>query len=154
MSKPSFQEKFRYFFDNTMSKGVAALIGWLALAMSVLIVVTSVVVWIAGIATSSSFVEQIWVFLLRVLGGTKELPWSFRLATLGIVLGGIFVMSSLVSLLTTGFRKKLDELRKGRSKVIENNHTVILGWSESIFTIISELLVANENQQNPRPNHN
>ena len=150
MSKPSFQERFRYFFDNTMSKGVAALIGWLALAMCVLIVVTSAVVWIAGIATASSFVEQTWVFLLRVLGGTKELPWSFRLATLVIVLGGIFVMSSLVSLLTTGFRKKLDELRKGRSKVIENNHTVILGWSESIFTIISELLIANENQQNPR----
>jgi voltage-gated potassium channel Kch len=31
--------------------------------------------------------------------------------------------------------------------VIENDHTVILGWSEGIFTIISELIVANENKQ-------
>ena len=147
MSKPTFRDRFHYFFDNTMSKGVVALIGWLAVAMCLLIVLTSIVIWFAGIATESSLVEQIWAYLVRVLGGTNELPWSFRLATLIIVLGGIFVMSSLISLLTTGFRSKLDSLRKGRSRVIENDHTVILGWSEGIFTIISELIVANENKQ-------
>ncbi len=147
MSKPTFRDRFHYFFDNTMSKGVVALIGWLAVAMCLLIVLTSIVIWAAGVATESSLVEQMWAYLVRVLGGTKELPWSFRLATLIIVLGGIFVMSSLISLLTTGFRSKLDGLRKGRSKVIENDHTVILGWSEGIFTIISELIVANENRR-------
>ncbi len=147
MIKPTFKDRFHYFFDNTLSKGTVALIGWLAVVMCLLIVLTSIVIWFAGIATESSLVEQIWAYLVRVLGGTNELPWSFRLATLIIVLGGIFVMSSLISLLTTGFRSKLDSLRKGRSRVIENDHTVILGWSEDIFTIISELIVANENKQ-------
>ena len=147
MIKPTFKDRFRYFFDNTLSKGTVALIGWLAVVMCLLIILTSIVIWVTGIATESSLVEQIWAYLVRVLGGTKELPWSFRLATLIIVLGGIFVMSSLISLLTTGFRSKLDGLRKGRSKVIENDHTVILGWSEGIFTIISELIVANENRR-------
>ena len=147
MIKPTFKDRFRYFFDNTLSKGTVALIGWLAVVMCLLIILTSIVIWVTGIATESSLVEQIWAYLVRVLGGTKELPWSFRLATLIIVLGGIFVMSSLISLLTTGFRSKLDSLRKGRSRVIENDHTVILGWSEGIFTIISELIVANENKQ-------
>ena len=147
MIKPTFKDRFHYFFDNTLSKGTVALIGWLAVVMCLLIVLTSIVIWFAGIATESSLVEQIWAYLVRVLGGTNELPWSFRLATLIIVLGGIFVMSSLISLLTMGFRSKLDSLRKGRSRVIENDHTVILGWSEGIFTIISELIVANENKQ-------
>ncbi len=147
MIKPTFKDRFRYFFDNTLSKGTVALIGWLAVVMCLLIILTSIVIWVTGIATESSLVEQIWAYLVRVLGGTKELPWSFRLATLIIVLGGIFVMSSLISLLTTGFKSKLDSLRKGRSRVIENDHTVILGWSEGIFTIISELIVANENKQ-------
>ena len=147
MIKPTFKDRFRYFFDNTLSKGTVALIGWLAVVMCLLIILTSIVIWVTGIATESSLVEQIWAYLVRVLGGTKELPWSFRLATLIIVLGGIFVMSSLISLLTTGFRSKLDSLRKGRSRVIENDHTVILGWSEGIFTIISELIVANKNKQ-------
>jgi voltage-gated potassium channel Kch len=41
-------------------------------------------------------------------------------------------------------------LRKGKSFVIEDNHTLILGWSSKIFTIISELVIANESQKNPR----
>jgi len=147
MSKPTFRDRFRYFFDNTLSKGTVALIGLLAVVMCLLIVLISIVIWVTGIATESSLVEQIWAYLVRVLGGTQELPWSFRLATLIIVLGGIFVMSSLISLLTTGFKSKLDSLRKGRSRVIENDHTVILGWSEDIFSIISELIIANENKQ-------
>jgi len=47
--------------------------------------------------------------------------------------------------LTTGLEDKLDELRKGRSRVIETGHTAILGWSAQVFPIISELVVANEN---------
>ncbi len=44
----------------------------------------------------------------------------------------------------------MDELRKGRSFVIEENHTLILGWSPNVFTIVSELVIANENQKAPR----
>ncbi len=40
----------------------------------------------------------------------------------------------------------MDELRKGRSRVIEKNQTIILGWSEQVFTIITELVAANANQ--------
>jgi len=31
---------------------------------------------------------------------------------------------------------------------LENNHTVILGWSEQIFTVVTELIAANANQKN------
>jgi voltage-gated potassium channel Kch len=34
--------------------------------------------------------------------------------------------------------------------VVEKNHPVILGWSNQIFPIISELVIANENQDDPR----
>ena len=44
----------------------------------------------------------------------------------------------------------MEHLRKGRSLVLENNHTVILGWSPQIFTILTELMIANENQKNAR----
>ena len=40
----------------------------------------------------------------------------------------------------------LRPLRKGRSRVIEAGHTIILGWSEQVFPIISELVIANANQ--------
>ena len=45
---------------------------------------------------------------------------------------------------------RLERLRKGRSRVLESDHTLILGWSSQVFTIISELMIANENQLNAR----
>jgi voltage-gated potassium channel Kch len=44
----------------------------------------------------------------------------------------------------------MDHLRKGRSLVLETYHTLILGWSPQIFTILNELMTANENQSNAR----
>ena len=44
---------------------------------------------------------------------------------------------------------QIDELRKGRSRVIEDGFTLILGWSSKVYSIIGELLIANENQKDP-----
>ena len=43
-------------------------------------------------------------------------------------------------------RDELADLRKGRSRVLESGHTVILGWSPHVFEIIRELVLANENK--------
>ena len=59
---------------------------------------------------------------------------------------GLFSVSLLIGTLTTGLDAKLTELREGRSRVIETGQTVILGWSEQIYAIISELVLANESQ--------
>lgn len=61
-------------------------------------------------------------------------------------LGGIFIVSALIGIIATGFNTKLEELRKGRSFVIESGHTLILGWSPTIFTIIRQLILAKANQ--------
>ena len=54
---------------------------------------------------------------------------------------------------TPGLEGKLAELRKGRSRVVERDHTVILGWSQQIHTVISEIVAANENQPRPLDRH-
>jgi hypothetical protein len=52
--------------------------------------------------------------------------------------------------LSSGLEDKLEELRKGRSRVLETDHTIILNWSPSIFDVISELVIANTSRRNPR----
>ena len=149
MNKPSFFDRARYFFDNTMSRGPIALIGWLALLSAVVILIVTVFVWVAGIAAEATLGEQMWAYLMHALGDYDPMSgvnWSFRLSTLVVTLTGIFVMSTLIGVLTAGIEGKLEDLRKGRSKVIELNHTVILGWSPQVFNIISELVIANESQ--------
>jgi len=66
---------------------------------------------------------------------------------LGVTLGGIFIVSTLIGVLTAGVEGKLEVLRKGRSLVLESGHTLILGWSAQIFNILSELMQANANQK-------
>ena len=79
--------------------------------------------------------------------GSDSGSGTFLGAMLVVTLGGIFVISALIGIINTGIQNRLDELRKGRSRVVESNHTVILGWNQQVFTIISELVGANANQR-------
>ena len=66
-----------------------------------------------------------------------------------LTLGGLFIVSALIGVIATGIDEKLVDLRKGRSRVLESDHTLILGWSETVFTIVSELAIANESRTRP-----
>ncbi|MBN2363823.1 potassium transporter TrkA [candidate division WOR-3 bacterium] len=148
----TFREKFSYAFDNVMSKGPAALIGWLAILSLLVVLIFSVIVLLTHTAPENvGFIKLIWMSMLRTLDpgtmGADEGNVLFLLSMFGVTLGGIFIISTLIGILTTGLESRLDSMRKGRSKIIESNHTVILGWSEQVFTIIRELVIANENQK-------
>jgi voltage-gated potassium channel Kch len=97
-----------------------------------------------------SIYESIWVNMTHVLDpgvlGNHEENWPFRLFMMCTTFLGLVIISTLIGLVSSGILAKLDELRKGRSFVIEQNHVLILGWSSKIFTIIPELVLANENQ--------
>ncbi len=160
MSAPNrhpFSARLRYAFDNYMARGTIALIFGLFLLSLLIIVVVSIVLIISGTLQASSdtqgidLPEMLWRSMLRTLdpgtmgGDTGSI--AFVLAMLFVTLGGIFVISTLIGVLSSGIAGKLTELRKGHSKVLESNHTVILGWSRQIFEIISEIVLANANQR-------
>ena len=148
MNDPSFLDRLRYGFDNLMSKGTIAMIGWLALVTLLMTSAVSIIVWLTRIASEATFADQFWAYLTLALDtdAWMDQGWSFRLAGITIAFTSVFVTSILIGLLATGIANKIEDLRKGRSRVIEKRHTVILGWSEQVFPIISELLIANENQ--------
>jgi voltage-gated potassium channel Kch len=148
----SLRERLRYRFDNTMSRGPVALIAWLFLVSILLIAAISGIVVATGLDPDGrGFLAVAWAGLMRTLDagtmGGDQGSWPFLFLMLAVTLGGIFVVSTLIGILTTGIEAKLDELRKGRSFVAEEDHTVILGWSPQIFTVISELVLANENRR-------
>jgi len=157
MKKPTLQQKWQYFFDNYMSRGTGALIVGLAVIALIVILIAAAVISIGGVALapegstgSMSFGEAAWEGLMRTLdAGTMggDEGWGFRAVMFVVTLGGVFFVSALIGILNNGLEDKLDELRKGRSLVLESEHTVILGWSPQIFTIISELVEANSNRK-------
>jgi len=158
-SKPTWREKLSYWFDNYMSRGTLALILGLGAISLLLICFAAVVITVGGEIVrpadldQMTFIEAFWASLMRTLDpGTMgaDVGWGFRLLMLFVTLGGIFIVSALIGVLNTGLEGQLERLRKGRSRVLEQGHTLILGWSSQVFTIISELMIANENQPNAR----
>lgn len=146
------KNKLRYRFDNLMSKGTGILIATLAIVTLLMITLVSFVVWITGSGDGTSFLSLFWMGVLRSLDpgtmGGDTGSFLFVAAMFVITMGGIFIFSILVGLLTNGISAKLESLQKGHSEVVEKNHTVILGWSSQIFTILTELIEANSNQKN------
>ncbi len=152
MHKATFMDKLRYRFDSFMSRGTIALIGGLAVVSLAVIIVAGLILTVTQFAQEGSgplnLGEAVWESLMRTLdSGTMggDTGWGFRFVMLGVTLGGIFIISALIGVVNNGLEDKLDELRKGRSRVVESNHTVILGWSQQVFSIISELVAANAN---------
>lgn len=63
-------------------------------------------------------------------------------------IAGIVMLSALIAFITTALDQKIYELKRGRSKVIESGHTLILGWSEQrIAEMLRELVLANESEK-------
>lgn len=147
--------RYKYKFDNFVSKGTLAMISGLGIFTLIFIVVFAVVLLLIGFHPDAddtfNIFESIWVNAVHVLDpgvvGNHNENWPFRLFMFLVTILGLVVVSTLIGLVSNGILTKIDELRKGRSFVIEQNHVLILGWSSKIFTIISELVIANENQK-------
>lgn len=155
-SRPTSKQRAQYWFDNLMSKGTPAMILMLFLLSLAVILAAGTIISLFRITQPGnpplSFGEAAWESLMRTLdSGTMggDTGNGFRLMMLLVTLGGVFIVSSLIGVISSGVDSKLTELRKGRSLVLEQNHTVILGWSPQIFTILAELVTANENQKRP-----
>ncbi|MBM3180267.1 MAG: potassium transporter TrkA [Chloroflexi bacterium] len=152
MKSPTIKKRFQYWFDNYMSRGTGALITALFMLSGLIIFTVAALVKITGNAPDDmSLLQLAWMALLRTLDsgtmGGDTGSFFFLFMMLVVTFGGIFVVSALIGIINNGLEDKLDELRKGRSAVLENDHTLILGWTPQIFTIISELVLANESRK-------
>ncbi|MGW0482115.1 CASTOR/POLLUX-related putative ion channel [Nonomuraea sp. NPDC003214] len=153
MSGVKFRERARYWFDNTMSKGTVSLVGWLAVvSMGLVVVVAGLLMWVApnepeGVGGPG---HVLWIALMHALSPDELAADSGSVPYMAVMLvgslGGLFIVSMLVGLLANGFEQKVDRLRRGRSRIVESGHTVVLGWSDQVFTIVAELVKAHASE--------
>ncbi len=144
----------RYRFDNALARGPFVVVAYLALLSLLIVVVTAVVSVLAGFefggSNDDSFVENVWQAMLRTVDAgsfAADTAWPTRVLALLTTLGGIFLAGSLIGLIANAVDQKVEDLRKGRSTVVEAGHTLILGWSPQVPRIIGELVIANESER-------
>lgn len=150
MDSVGWRDRLRYGFDNWMSRGTGAIMALLGLATLVFVFAIALVVVLLRAfpedADNGDLWDIAWGNLMRTLDpGTMgaDAGWGFRLLMLAVTVGGLIFVASLIGIVSGAFDDKMVELRRGRSRVIETDHTVIVGWNNQLFTIISELCTAN-----------
>ena len=136
--KSGFGDRLRYMFDNSMSSGTPALVAWLTAGTLLLILVFAFILTVTGMGndgTDRNFFEELFYNLLHALDpgtiGGDAGSWPFLLTMLGLTLGGLFIVSALIGVLANGIDTKLADLRRGRSIVLEQDHTCLLYTSDA-----------------------
>ena len=143
----------RYRFDNSLSRGIWGVLAWLGLLAVAFFLLIAVVVVVTGIGPGgepTTFPEAVWFALTRSLdpgtfSGDEGL--GFRLVMLIVTLTGIFLAAAIIGLVSSAIDRRLDNLRRGRSLVVEEGHTLILGMSSKLVPIISEIVEANASER-------
>ncbi len=143
--------RWKYWFDQIISGGTGKLLFLLAVCSMVLVGLAAILLAL-GITPIGSeplnYAESFWRTMSIALDpeAVDDEGWSYRLVMLAVAILGILIVSTMIGVLTSGIEGKIAGLRRGRSLVLESDHTVILGWSSKIVTAVQELVIANENQ--------
>ncbi|WP_345942760.1 NAD-binding lipoprotein [Streptomyces sp. SID486] len=137
-------------FDRRLARSTGRLLFWLALGcLAVVVPVSALLVWMDPDAprTLSGRLTAVWRISAQTLrlGEATGAPLRMLLSVLlGLV--ALLCVSTLVGVITTGLGERLAELRRGRSTVLERDHAVVLGWSEQVFTVVAELVAAQQSR--------
>ena len=144
-----------------MSKGGSSIFISMTIVFVVLLVFISVVRGLIMLAFPDATVEREGNFLMGVYitflqmtdpGNMNQDVESNDIYKISAIIGGfsgLIMLSMLIAFITTALDQKINQLKKGRSRIIENDHTLILGWNERIIEILRELFLANESEDNP-----
>ncbi|MFB8031245.1 NAD-binding lipoprotein [Streptomyces sp. NPDC056465] len=152
-SRVPLRSRARYRFDRTLARSTGTLMGWLVITcLAVVVPVSTLLVWTdpGSPPSLSGRLAAAWRTSAETLrlGAATGTPVRLVLsALLGLV--ALLCVSTLVGVITTGLADRMAELSRGRSTVLEQGHVVVLGWSDQVTTVVSELVAA-QAPQRPR----
>ena len=117
---------------------IAALIGLVALAGGVLAYATTAGFNDAGAA--------IWWAFLRLTDpgylGDDEGVLLRTVSTVLTVLGSAIFLGALIAILTQWLNETIEDLERGLTPIAQNNHVLILGWTNRTPTVVRELVLS------------
>ena len=150
--KRSLKERMLYYIDNWLSKGTLPTIILLFAITGLMVFMIAILALVFG--GQDSLAHSLWetmnhAFDPGVLSGDtggKVFLFLMLLATLI----GVFFLAMLIGLINDGIQSRVSEMSKGIEAVVESDHVVILGFNESTFIIIGELIEAYRNQRGRR----
>ncbi|EQC38472.1 hypothetical protein SDRG_04180 [Saprolegnia diclina VS20] len=87
-----------------------------------------------------------WLFISDPGAQGEQHEWKFRVPGFLISIHGMVFFFVILGFVVDSIREKMDDLKKGRSNVVETGHSLILGWSDKSISLIKQLCLANESE--------
>jgi hypothetical protein len=152
--QPDDMERFSYWFDNFFATNPMAKVYLLCVVNIVFMVVFAVCFHISG-SQGGDWSENFWMGFTFAADMAEDdhggpfpywQQWVFRAMNFTFSFGGAFVFGLVINFLSSAIDDRVSGLRKGKSKVIEQGHSLILGWNDRILSLVSQLCEANDSE--------
>ena len=152
----SLGSRVNYLVDNALGSK-KRFVGMILLAMILLaIVMTGIQALIAALeflnadATGTdNYFNVFWASFSRILSLGGEPTWGQRILGFLYWAIAIAVTGTVIGFITSVIQLAVARLGRGLSPVVDNGHTLILGWSPRLFPILKELAIAKSSERNP-----
>jgi len=69
-----------------------------------------------------------------------------RFVSFLITIGGMVIFALMIGIISDFISERVDDLKQGKSRVIESGHTLLLGWSDKSLAIVEQICLANESE--------
>ena len=146
MKKPTIKQRFSYWFDNQMSKGMRSLVKLLVIFTLTVGIVVALLLFFLKLTNEDTFGGVLWKSLYTVLRssfpGFHDGNGLYLFLMTFSAICGMLVTSVLIGIVSTAIRDKINNLRRGNSQVLEEGHTVVLGFYPGEYTLLKQLVLA------------
>ena len=142
------QKRMAHFqdrIDRALVRGQINVVFWLGGAALLLAATAALIVTVLHLAVGGhdpSFEEAFWQSLVRTIdpGQITEDHAGFAVVGLTITIGGLLLISTLISLVNNRIERRVEGIRRGRDPIPPRaDHVVVLGWSEIGPKVVEEL---------------
>ena len=146
MKKTTLRQRFSYWFDNQMSKGMRSLVKLLVIFTLTVGIIVALLLFFLKLTNEDTFGGVLWKSLYTVLRssfpGFHDGNGLYLFLMTFSAICGMLVTSVLIGIVSTAIREKINNLRRGNSRVLEEGHTVVLGVYPGEYTLLKQLVLA------------
>lgn len=151
MKKRGIKKKFSYWFDNLMARGTIVMLLVLAIIVLALVAVITLCICAGGWDEEAGFFYTLWDVLSTTINAwmpSSEDGGPQYVALIAIsALFGVLFTSFLIGIISSAVEDKLSQLRAGNSEVVEDGHTVVLGFKAGEYTLLEQLILSHGNKK-------
>jgi Trk K+ transport system NAD-binding subunit len=135
---------FAYNFGKIISKKPKLFLFLISIGSLLFILILSFLKYIFAVSEEPFY--TVFSDLLNIsLSPSLVLEGSLIVIIINIIAAviGLLFLGALIGMISSIIESKISDLKRGKSVVIENNHSIFLGWSNKLRTAIIELSESN-----------